>query len=207
MEKEMMWEKKLKNKGDGVFTICQSMSKYDAYRIDYVDGGILRSLHIESEDGPHNYHLVDSKRTFASLQHLINHYTAEDNKRLNTPTIKLKMSSSPLSRSSSNPSNTAKALRTCIRPSEGDKIGLKLFAIFQQSAYTNLTLHNGASKEHLMNEEGSFGPVCIAPSKIRYLTQYPPLVGEQTITTRGQLTVDSSSYKMSVAIRSLKGIA
>lgn len=201
-----MWEKKLKNKGDGVFTICQSMSKYDAYRIDYVEGGILRSLYVESEDGPHNYHLHDSKRSFSCLSHLVDYYArGEESKRHNTLSSKLKVPSSPLSRCSSDPATSVKCLRSCIRPSESDKMGLKLFAIFQQSAYNTVLQQNGSSKDVAVYEEGSATPACIPPSRVHYLAKYESMDGEQTIVRRAQLSLDGQGYKISVAVKSLKG--
>jgi hypothetical protein len=74
MEKDFLLDK-LKDKEDGTYTVCQSMEKYDNYRIDFIQQGILRSVTIEYQNGA--YRLASTKRpseSFINLQELLSYY-------------------------------------------------------------------------------------------------------------------------------------
>ena len=75
VEKEFIFEK-LQGKENGTFTVSQSSEKYDHYRIDFMEQGLMRSVAVEcNEKGL--YRVASGKpssETFTDVRSLLSYY-------------------------------------------------------------------------------------------------------------------------------------
>jgi hypothetical protein len=69
-------------------------------------------------------------------------------------------------------------LRNCLRASENDAVGLKLFP-----SVSSLSTSGNANFQYA----AASGPICIPPSGLTYLTGYQPITGQHTTLRRALL--------------------
>lgn len=139
MERDVLYEKLL-GKPHGTFTVCQSTDMYGVYRIDMKDRDVCRSFIIDSEEiesnvkdgqGPSlNFHLRNSTMRFGSLSALLTYYS--------TP-------------------HDGLFLKNCLRPSENEVVGLRLFPPKAPK--------NGAGYPEIYD---AATPLCISPTHLTY---------------------------------------
>ncbi|OQV21808.1 Tyrosine-protein kinase JAK3 [Hypsibius exemplaris] len=176
MEKDFIFGK-LEGKEDGTYAVSQSIEQYDHYRIDFMQQGLMRSVAVEFEGGLYRLTPSTGKRsgeTFTNIQDLLSYYWSQS-------------------------SRDGLHLRSCVRPSENDAVGL---SVFPQSTPPSVTTADGQ-----WEVSATSGPICIPPSALTYLPGYQPIDGQHSTVKRALLKSGLSGDKnkpADVAVRTLK---
>lgn len=152
-----MYEK-LRGKSEGSFTLCQSTDCYDVYRIDVKDMIGNKSYIVDKTENPGRdpvFKVRGSKASSPSLSALISYYSMPHDGLL---------------------------LKSCIRWTENDLVGLRLFPKFVRSTVGGLS-----------GWDASF-PACIPPARLVYPVNQVSMQGEFAVNLRTRL-IDEAARK------------